>query len=88
MIVRVSLIGLMLALPMASVANDVLEDALTGPGFERDERAHARKALDAQVEQPVKGKELSAQIYLRTQKRLAESFDHKIPETLAEPTRD
>lgn len=64
------------------------DSGLAGVSFSDDKRAEVREALNKQAEKPSEGGELPMTLYVKTQERLAESFDQPIPEKLGESTRD
>ena len=60
--------------------------------YNNDEKNKAtplvKRALESQAKRPAKGGELNVLIYLKTQERLAKSFDSQIPESISVTTRE
>lgn len=71
-----------------TLAGDAPEDGLSDVSFAKEKKPLVRKALNKQAEKPAKGGELSATLYIKSQERLADSFDQAIPATLGESTRE
>lgn len=61
---------------------------LMGLSFHTDEPAGVARIMRQQAEAPVRKGELSEALYIKTQERLASSFDQPIPEQIAESSRD
>lgn len=61
---------------------------LAGVSFDQDDRTEARKAMDEQAQRPARGGELSSTIYIKTQERLAKSFEQPIPDKIGESTSE
>lgn len=61
---------------------------MMGLSFQDDERSKVAKILDEQASRPATGGELSQDIYVLTQERIAETFSRPIPDSINEPTRD
>ncbi|ONF45040.1 hypothetical protein BTO32_00745 [Marinobacter lutaoensis] len=80
--------ALMLVAPTVLAADPEPLPGLVGVSFAKDARAVPRKVLDQQAAKPARGGELSATLYVKTQERLAESFQQPIPDKMVESTRD
>lgn len=61
---------------------------MMGLSFQDDDRSNVAKILDEQASQPAKGGELSQDIYVLTQERIAETFSRPIPDSINESTRE
>lgn len=83
-------IGVAVLLTSAAAMADkpAVDAGLEGVSFASDKRSPVRKAMDKQAQQKAEGGELSLGLYVRTQERLAQSFDQPIPEKMVESTRD
>lgn len=72
----------------SALAGDAPEDGLSDVSLARKTTPQVRTALNHQAEKPAKGGELSTTLYIKSQERLADSFDQAIPEKLGESTRE
>ncbi|KPP97804.1 hypothetical protein [Marinobacter sp. HL-58] len=61
---------------------------MIGLSFEADPRSDTEKVMDEQASKPVRGGELTQDIYVLTQERIAETFSRPIPDRISESTRD
>ena len=80
--------AMLLATGTAMAADTGAAPEIEGVSFADDKRPLTRKALDKQAQQPPRGGELSLGLYVRTQERLAHSFEQPIAEKMVESTRD
>lgn len=61
---------------------------LMGLGFHRYEATGVAQIMDMQAQAPARKGELSEALYIKTQERLAKSFERAIPERMTESTSD
>jgi len=81
-------IGGLLVAASAVASEPEPASGLMGLGFHNDELTGVEKIMNMQAEAPARKGELTDALYIRTQERLANSFDHPIREQMAESTRD
>jgi len=79
--------GLLLA-TTAAASEPEATPGLMGLSFHTYEPTGVERIMEQQVQAPVRKGELSEALYIKTQERLANSFDQPIPERIAEPSSD
>ncbi|TBW51850.1 hypothetical protein EZI54_16560 [Marinobacter halodurans] len=79
---------ILLCLPAMAMAADPPDHGLSGDVVGTAKNTRTEQLLDRQVRDSRPGQELSLELFVDTQKRLAESFRRPIPDDIRESTRE